>query len=129
MTTVRSNPCTACPYRQDVPSGVWRHDEYEKLRPYDNETHAQPPAAFRCHASPDSYCHGWAVTHTNRGHEHDLLALRLQPPLGGIPIPQIPLFSSGNAAADHGQRDIENPSPIAIELAKRIVRKHSWIES
>ena len=29
---VRSQPCSSCPYRKDVPSGVWAHHEYEKLR-------------------------------------------------------------------------------------------------
>nr|WP_280343300.1 DUF6283 family protein [Nocardia neocaledoniensis] len=27
-------PCVSCPYRRDVPSGVWDFGEYEKLRGY-----------------------------------------------------------------------------------------------
>lgn len=28
IDTIRSMPCVACPYRQDVPSGIWSADEY-----------------------------------------------------------------------------------------------------
>lgn len=27
----RTEPCETCPYRRDVPSGVWSADEYRKL--------------------------------------------------------------------------------------------------
>lgn len=30
--TPRKTPCASCPYRKDVPSGVWEASEYEKLR-------------------------------------------------------------------------------------------------
>lgn len=129
MTAVRSMPCRACPYRRDAPSGVWHRDEYDKLRRYDNETWAQPTAGFACHASPDHYCNGWAIVHSGRGHEHDLLALRICWPEGGIPETNIAMFSSGNEAADHGLAEITNPTPRAIEAAMRLVRKHHWIET
>ena len=32
---VRPKPCASCPYRCDVPSGVWHPDEYAKLEVYD----------------------------------------------------------------------------------------------
>ena len=123
MTDIRSQPCSACPYRCDVPSGVWSHDEYEKLRPYDEPTADQPFEAFGCHATPDKICHGWAVVHTNRGRPYDLLALRI---IGSPEIPSItvPLFASGNEAADHGQRDIEEPSDEARETVDRLTRKY-----
>ena len=83
--------------------------EYEKLRDYDEPTGYQPFAVFACHATPEHLCHGWAVVHSNRGHEYDLLALRLH---GNPSIPEaaVPLFDSGNEAADHGQADNEAPS-------------------
>lgn len=42
-------PCASCPYRRDVPSGVWAPEEYEKLRRYDAPTMEQPPQVFLCH--------------------------------------------------------------------------------
>lgn len=121
MSEVRKKPCASCPYRTDVLSGIWSYETYELLRPYDNPTAEQPWEAFGCHATPEKLCHGWAVVHTNRGHEFDLLSLRF---LGGVEIPpaKIPLFASGSEAADHGQRDIENPSPRAKAAAKQLRR-------
>lgn len=123
MTEVRSQPCSACPYRRDVPSGVWAAHEYDKLRDYDNPTADQPFGVFACHATPDHLCHGWAVCHSNRGHEFDLLSLRMT----GSPAitePAVPLFGSGNEAADHGQQDIEAPSGDAVRTVARLLRKH-----
>lgn len=45
--TVRTEPCSSCPYRRDVPSGVWHREEYEKLLQYDDSTEILP--AFMCH--------------------------------------------------------------------------------
>jgi hypothetical protein len=70
---------------------VWAHLEYEKLREYDTITPEQPFATFACHATPDHHCHGWAVVHTSRGNEYDLIALRMFPPEGGIPEAAVPL--------------------------------------
>jgi len=127
---VRKGPCSACPYRRDVPSGVWADNEYDKLRAYDNETPYQPHGTFMCHATPEAICHGWAVVHTSRGQEHDLLALRVMCSLYetegvDIPEPAVPLFSSGNEAADHGQADIEHPSLEAQKTVERLQRKHA----
>jgi hypothetical protein len=120
---IRSNPCSACPYRCDVPSGVWSHHEYEKLRDYDKPTGDQPFAYFACHATPEHLCNGWAVVHTNRGNEFDLLALRL---LGVTEeaTSNVALFASGNEAADHGQRDIEDPSDEALEAVAKLMKKY-----
>lgn len=117
-------PCTFCPYRRDCPSGVWAYEEYELLRPYDNETFAQPPQGFSCHASPDHFCHGWAIVHSSRGHEFDLLALRISWPDNGIPEAAVSLFPSGTEAADHGQAAVEDPPEEAVEAAHRLLRKH-----
>ena len=124
MSLVRPTPCEACPYRCDVPSGVWAEHEYEKLREYDNPTPMQPMMVFACHANPDFLCNGWAIVHTSRGNEHDLLALRVWPPEGGIPKPVVPLFSSGDEAADHGLMDLYEPSAEAVAVQRKLVRKH-----
>lgn len=126
-TAVRPQPCLACPYRLDCPSGVWAHEEYEKLRRYDAPTWAQPTNGFSCHASPDHYCHGWAVVHSSRGHEFELLALRIHWPGDGVPTSTVPLFASGDAAADHGQAEMATPSADAVEVMQRLVRKYPHI--
>jgi hypothetical protein len=107
---------------------VWSYQEYQKLRDYDEITPLQPMATFACHATPDHHCHGWAVCHTNRGNEYDLIALRIWPPEGEIPEAAVPLFASGNEAADHGQRDVTAPSREAVETADRLVRKYERLQ-
>ncbi|MFE2186034.1 DUF6283 family protein [Streptomyces sp. NPDC059455] len=69
--------CDSCPYRRDASSGIWAHEEYDKLRRYDAPAPDQPQAMFQCHqADGDSatrrICAGWAGCHG--GH---LLALRI----------------------------------------------------
>lgn len=125
MSAIRSQPCSACPYRTDVPPGVWADDEYTKLRLYDAPTGEQPLAAFACHATPEHFCHGWAVVHTSRGHEFDLLALRL---VGCPPMPEstVPLFASGNDAADHGQAD---PDEDAVKVMDRLLAKYPRLQT
>jgi hypothetical protein len=71
-------PCDSCPYRRDAPSGVWAHEEYEKLRRYDAPTPQQSAGLFQCHQSDANspgrrICAGWAGCHTD-GH---LLGLRV----------------------------------------------------
>jgi uncharacterized protein DUF6283 len=127
MTAVRKQACAACPYRRDVPSGVWAADEYDKLIAYDEPTFGQPVAVFKCHATPEFYCHGWAVVHSNRGSAYDLLALRLASLRDGyvdIPSESTPLFASGTEAAEHGKRDIDNMSDAAIETAERLKERY-----
>ncbi len=127
MSHVRSRPCSACPYRRDVPSGVWSAQDYDKLAAYDRPTGEQPINAFSCHATPEHFCAGWAQVHTSRGPENDLLALRLAAVMGHdvrTPAPSIPLFDSGTAAAEHGKRDIANPSPEAVRTMQTLLRKY-----
>jgi len=124
VTKVRAMPCEACPYRRDVPSGLWQEHEYDKLVDYDAPTGEQPFATFACHASPEAHCHGWAVVHMNRGHENELLALRVSPPDGGIPQEVVPLFDSGEEAAEHGKADLEEPSEEAWIAMDRLMKKH-----
>jgi hypothetical protein len=128
MTTIRSQPCTACPYRLDCPSGIWHPDEYAKLRDYDRPTGEQPVAAFACHATPDHLCHGWAVVGSNRGPGYDLLALRFAELVAGAPIeipdPAVPMFATGTDAADWGEADVDQPGPDAATTITRLVRKY-----
>lgn len=121
---IRKTPCPQCPYRRDVPSGIWSEEEYDKLRPYDNETFAQPFNGFSCHATPQRFCHGWAVVHTSRGQRFDLIALRFAN-VPEIPPAAVPLFGSGNEAADHGMAKIEEPdldARIAVDKLRRYPR-------
>ena len=125
MSEIRSNPCSACPYRTDVPSGVWSATEYEKLRAYDRVTFEQPFEAFACHATPEHICSGWAVVHSTRGGEYELLGLRI---LGigahEVPPTKIELFASGNEAADWGEQDIEDPSEEAMDVVAKLMSKY-----
>ncbi len=128
MTKIRPLPCEACPYRRDVPSGVWARHEYEKLRAYDRPTGEQPFATFACHASPQAVCNGWAIVHNSRGHEFELAALRIFHPGEVVPEPVIPLFSSGNEAADWGERELDAPPDESRTMVARLMRKHARLE-
>ena len=126
---VRTQPCEACPYRRDVPSGVWSADEYLKLPPYDAPTEQQPFEPFGCHATPEFYCHGWAVVGSSRGHDHELLSLRMAAVFGGgqdveIPEPTVPLFGSGLEAAEHGLRDLQRPKRKARDTQARLMARY-----
>ena len=123
---IRKKACSACPYRKDVPSGVWDHAEYEKLRPYDAETWEQPSAAFMCHATPDFYCHGWAVVHTSRDHQYDLLALRFRP--CEIPEPSTEFFETADEAADWGQELADAPPDEAIATIEKLTKQHARLQ-
>lgn len=122
--TVRSQPCSSCPYRRDVPSGLWSADEYEKLIPYDNETPLQPFGGFACHATPEHFCNGWAVVGTHKADDcRQLISLRIAGE-GEVPEESVPLFDSHSEAAAHGMRDIENMSEEAMERAAALLRKY-----
>ncbi|WP_410595431.1 DUF6283 family protein [Amycolatopsis sp. lyj-23] len=126
-------PCASCPYRRDVPSGVWDESEYAKLARYDAETGQQPSGLFQCHQNESDdaqrrICAGWAGCHNG----DELLALRLAVFSGRI-SPEtaretamyqspVPLFDSGTEAAAHGVRDINNPDPDAVHAIKKIQR-------
>jgi hypothetical protein len=108
-----------------VPSGVWDETEYAKLPEYDREMWEQPAGAFGCHQADGSICSGWL------GYKDplDLLAVRLGIS-GGILDPvcaeyetNVPLFASGQEAADHGMKDYEHPGPAAAEVIRKITTK------
>lgn len=126
-------PCESCPYRRDIPSGIWAHEEYEKLRHYDAPTANQPTALFQCHqtdADSDArrICGGWAGCHDGA----HLLSLRLGVLDGRIDptthqavvdyASPVPLFASGGEAAAHGQAGIDQPADEAERLMTKISR-------
>jgi hypothetical protein len=119
------SPCKSCPYRKDVPSGIWAPEEYVKLLSYDGEIMDQMMqgghALFMCHQNDGCLCAGWVGTH---GAE-ELVALRLHPvaPETFEFVSPVPLFASGAEAAAHGMRDIENPGTKAQKVMDRLLRK------
>ncbi len=129
-------PCVSCPYRRDVPSGIWDASEYAKLPGYDGPTFAQPAALFLCHQHDRGddgarVCGGWAGCHDG----NELLALRMAVSSREVTVDvadairdyvsPVPLFASGAEAADHGMREIHQPSPAACTAMTKITRIRS----
>lgn len=123
---VRKTPCASCPYRRNVPSGIWDASEYTKLEQYDGEGHEQTRyTLFLCHQTGEEVCAGWM------GHRDpmDLLATRIGIMNGTLAADameyttDVPLFASGHEAAEHGRRDIEAPSDEALRTMLKIERK------
>ena len=118
-------PCGSCPYRADVPSGIWHPDEYAKLPLYDAPTWGQPPSLFMCHQNDGCLCGGWLLTH---GRDH-LLALRIHG--GGVDpsvwdyAPDVDVFASGAEAAAHGLSDVKCPSPDAQRKMVGLLRQRA----
>lgn len=114
-------PCGTCPYRRDVPSGLWHADEYAKLPAYDGETWEQPHELFLCHQRDGCLCGGWLLCH-DRQH---LLALRLHAVDASAwdYASDVPVFGSGSEAAAHGMADIDAPSPAAEKKIRGLVKK------
>lgn len=121
------NPCGSCPYRKDVPSGIWDPEEYEKLPEYDRPTGEQPPTAFLCHRQNGRACAGWVATHDML---HSL-GLRLATAMGMIEDPEpfldyetkAPLFESGAEAAAHGLQEVDDPGPEAKRTMNKLVQQ------
>lgn len=116
-------PCGTCPYRRDVPSGVWAAEEYHKLPRYDNETWAQPMALFFCHQNDGHLCAGWVGSHDT---DH-LLSMRMHQvaPETFDYVSPIPLFASGADAARHGLADVDRPSAPALTAIGKLERKRA----
>lgn len=114
-------PCGTCPYRRDVPAGIWDPSEYEKLKLYDNETWAQPTAMFFCHQNDGHLCAGWVGCHDR---EH-LLALRIHRvhPSTYTYVSPVPLFSSGAEAAEHGMSGVDEPDERARSAVAKLERR------
>ncbi len=122
--TVARVPCGSCPYRQDVPSGIWQRHEYDKLPAYDAPTWAQPIGLFMCHQRDGNLCAGWLACHDPR----ELLALRLARDVDPAVYDyqtDVPVFASGAAARDHGVRDIKRPKAKANKMMRGLVQLRS----
>jgi len=121
----RPRPCASCPYRRNVPSGVWDASEYSKLPEYDGDMGTQPVAVFHCHQQDGTVCSGW-LGHRN---PDDLLAVRLGLMAGRLDpscldyTTDVPLFASGAEAAEHGVRDITAPGAAARGTIDKLTRK------
>lgn len=122
-------PCDSCPYRRDVPAGVWADSEYDKLPHYDEPTYAQPPQVFVCHQQDGRVCAGWAGCHDGV----NLLSLRIAVLGGALSSADyeatvdyacpVPLFTSGQAAAEHGRAGVEQPDASARRVIAKISRR------
>lgn len=126
--TVDKVPCKSCPYRKDVPSGVWSAEEYDKLPAYDEDapftmaklTH------FDCHQRTGKLCAGWVGCHGGR----NLLGLRMAISQDHTVadevwnyVSPIALWESGKAAAEHGKKHIKRPLAAAKRMVSTLVRK------
>lgn len=125
----QKRPCGSCPYRKDVPSGVWDASEYMKLPGFDLPTFDQPQGVFLCHQQDGHLCAGWCGTHDMTQN----LGLRLAAIKGSLTpeeveevmdyVSPVPLFESGSEAAMHGLADIEQPDERAQTVVKNLLRK------
>ena len=127
-------PCASCPYRRDVPSGVWHPEEYAKLAEYDRPTIEQPVGRFLCHQRNGHTCSGWAGCHDMS----QSLGLRMAASFGHLSDEEVrahleyecevPLFATGAEAAAHGMRDIDEPSPEARAAMTKLLKVASFNE-
>jgi hypothetical protein len=121
------SPCATCPYRRDVPSGVWAANEYEKLPGYDGDPLDQliagATAPFFCHQRDGQLCAGWVGCHDMSNTVAAVVNThRFDPSVFGYVSP-VPLFASGAEAAAHGMRDIDEPGEAAATAIRRLQRK------
>lgn len=124
-----ARPCGSCPYRRDVPSGVWDASEYRKLPRYDEATQGQPAVAFFCHQQDGRLCAGWVGCH-DMG---ESLGLRFAGMAGALTPEEfdacldyttdVPLFGSGAEAAAHGLRDLAAPDDRAVRTMRKVARR------
>lgn len=123
-------PCVSCPYRRDIPAGVWAEHEYLKLPGYDGETWEQAfkgaVGVFYCHQRTGNLCAGWVGCHDMDNN----LAVRLAASNGKAVAEEtfdyespIPLFGSGAEAAAHGLSGVENPGEEARRLVAKLAKK------
>lgn len=115
-------PCGSCPYRKDVPAGVWAAHEYEKLPAYDGGTVEQlmngATGLFYCHQQDGKLCAGWVGCHDM---DH-AFAVRMNPiaPEAHEYVSPVPLWPSGQAACDHGLSGVDDPDPKARRLIGKL---------
>lgn len=120
-------PCGSCPYRRDVPAGIWAADEYEKLPAYDGEPIEQLMkegiALFYCHQQDGKLCAGWVGVHNKT----QSMAMRFHAAMLAEEVwdyeSPVPLFSSGTEAAEHGLSGVDNPDRRAKLAVAKLLRK------
>jgi hypothetical protein len=126
LITARPRPCPSCPYRRDVPSGIWDASEYDKLPLFDLGTGEQAMAGafalFHCHSSPARLCAGWAGCHDMSENLAVRMHARHIDPAIYEYVSPVPLFASGAEAAEHGKRDLSGPGPAAVRKARQLLR-------
>lgn len=129
MNVPAARPCGSCPYRRDVPSGVWAPEEYAKLPPFDGETWEQPPTVFLCHQQDGCLCAGWAAVH-NMAESLGVRAALASGLLSGEVAEalydyttDVPLFATGAEAAAHGLAEVDEPSVSAQRVINILTRK------
>lgn len=120
-------PCSTCPYRRDVPSGIWAADEYDKLPLFDGDVPDQIMAGatglFHCHQRDGSLCAGWVACHDMENNLAVRLSMRLVDPAVFDYASPVPVFGSGAEAAEHGKRDLGAPGPGARRKIARLLRQ------
>jgi hypothetical protein len=118
-------PCGTCPYRRDVPAGIWSADEYAKLPGYDGDTGEQimkrALGLFYCHQNDGHLCAGWVACHDMR-HAAALRFNAVDPSTYDYESPG-PVFASGHDAAVHGLSGVNNPGPAAKAAIAKLMRK------
>lgn len=118
-------PCVTCPYRRDVPSGLWSPEEYAKLPAYDGDTGEQimkgATGVFLCHSQPGKLCSGWVGCHDMR-HNAAVRFDQVAETTFTYQSP-VPLFTSGAEVAAHGMKDIAAPGREAGRAIKRLTVK------
>jgi hypothetical protein len=122
-------PCGSCPYRCDVPSGIWHPDEYAKLPRFDAPTQEQPTAVFLCHQQDGRVCAGWAGCHDMAAS----LGVRIACATGALSgddvdavldfVAPVPLFGSGTEAAAHGLAELEAPGVAARRVMGKVMQR------
>jgi len=127
---IQRAPCASCPYRKDVPSGIWATEEYDKILPYDNETMFQPARIFLCHQQNGCLCRGWLDTHGT-----ELLAIRFGCIKGEVDPaditkaidegPAVEVFETAAQAAKHGRKSIKRPGVKAKQMVEQLTNKRS----
>jgi hypothetical protein len=127
ITAPAAAPCASCPYRRDVPEGVWSENEYDKLPPYDDETAHQPVAVFMCHQQDGRVCAGWAGCHDmNHALAVRMLAFTAEPDVLEAILDyetDVQLWDSGQQACDHGKSGIARPGPRAVRMIEMLEAK------
>lgn len=123
---VAPRPCESCPYRRDVPSGVWAAEEYEKLIGYDEDVQSEF-STFHCHQENatgiDTVCRGWlTVARESVGARLAVLDGRVTDEQR-YAEPLVPLWPTGRAAAEHGLDEIKRPSERALAMMAKLTRR------